>query len=340
MAAELDRARDAGPTLHVVVSCKSRKTMAVSRELCMSSIQATSLDERAKTWIERLRKAPASRRNAADMYAGDHWKLVLKIPAAAGKDAKVKLWVVSAGYGVVGIDSPLKPYSATFIPTHSDSVVPMGSSFTASQWWREITRRVPQQGLPRRVTDIATLAQRDGGYLLLALSKPYARALAEDICAASELLPDRIALVSVGLSAASNGREGIGKVLLPVEARLKNVHQFRGAMQGLNARIAYNIVAKYKRWYPNTEKLRHLIRRWVQSADPLTRYDRKKLSDDQIRSYIRTHVNPARRRSKSLLLRSLRDSGKACEQGRFSRLYTEVIAGMSGRRHAVGGDRS
>src|SRR5262249_36608793 len=83
--------------IHVVVSCKSRKTLPIPRGLLMSSISKRALDERVATWIQALQSVDAPHRRAADLYAGDHWNVVLKIPEVAPR-LTVKLWVVSAGY--------------------------------------------------------------------------------------------------------------------------------------------------------------------------------------------------------------------------------------------------
>src|SRR4051812_20847016 len=100
--------------MHVVVSCKSRKSAPVPTALHMSSIAGVALEERVGQWTSALKAVDVPAVRAGDLYAGDHWKIVLGIPAAATGAFNVQLWVASAGYGLVGIDTPLKPYSATF----------------------------------------------------------------------------------------------------------------------------------------------------------------------------------------------------------------------------------
>jgi hypothetical protein len=50
------------------------------------------------------------------------------------------------------------------------------------------------------------------------------------------------------------------------------------------------------------------------------------VTDEQIREFIRRELSRNRVASRSLLLRKLRDSGRACEQSRFACLYREMVA--------------
>src|ERR1043165_9541534 len=100
--------------VHVVVSCKSRKIADIPRELHMSAIPGTSLSERVASWTGRLSAHTCPTYMAGDLYAGDHWQVVRQLPASVGSQLTITLWVVSAGYGLVAFDMPLKPYSATF----------------------------------------------------------------------------------------------------------------------------------------------------------------------------------------------------------------------------------
>jgi hypothetical protein len=95
-------------------------------------------------------------------------------------------------------------------------------------------------------------------------------------------------------------------------------------MQGVNARVAHRIVAHSTSWYPNVSKLHSLVSSWLKDTDPLPTYDRDRMSDEDVRSFIRDQIDANVSATKSLLLRELRDSGRACEQARFGRLYKEV----------------
>ena len=58
---------------------------------------------------------------------------------------------------------------------------------------------------------------------------------------------------------------------------------------------------------------------------------RQKMTDDDVRDFIRQALMRDPRAAQTKLLRSLRDTGRACEQARFKRLFIEV----RGRQHAT-----
>ncbi|HJQ12912.1 MAG TPA: hypothetical protein VJ840_17915 [Gemmatimonadaceae bacterium] len=309
-------------TLHVVVSCKSRKTVDVPANLRMSTVRGVDLSERMRDWVMRLQTTRSVEVPASGMYGGDHWRVILRIPEAAGRQLDVRLWVVSAGYGLVSIDTQLKPYSATFIPSHAESIAPRFCAYSTADWWRELGRWRPvAYGGPRTLDELATSLMGRRDVLLLALSQPYALALREDIASAERKASGRVALVSVGLAAVEN-RSTLAS-LLPVEARLKQ--RVGGAMQGVNGRIAEMMVREHAKWFPSVDKLRALVCEWVADAPALPIYDRAVQSEDEVRQFIRDHAKPDQVSSRTGMLRALRDSGRACEQSRFRRLYDEVM---------------
>jgi hypothetical protein len=305
-------------TLHVIVSCKSRKTLPIPASLTMSSLAGSGLEERAADWTQKLEGLPLEERSASALYAGDHWRIVLEIPSSANPEFQIHLWVVSAGYGLIGIDALLKPYSATFIQSHAESVVPKAAAFTERDWWRRISEWSPAPGAPRHVSDLA--AGDSNSFVLLALSEAYANALEDDIAAAVSSAPGRVALVSAGRNLRPDDR--LASAMLPAEARLKRI--VGGAMQGVNARIARKIVSEHARWFPEIEKLRRLIESWGDGVPPLPTYNRARMTDTEVRQFIRDDSVAEPRSSKSRALRRLRDSGQACEQARFGRLFQEV----------------
>lgn len=312
------------PTLHVVVSCKSRKTRPVRAELRIANVPSVPLDERVQTWIRLLEASDDESVIAGDLYAGEHWKIVRSLASGVRDDLSIKVWIVSAGYGLVEYSTRMKPYAATFIRSHVDSVVSKHATHAASDWWAAISEWSPQAGMPRQIRTLAETMGK-GDFILLALSEPYAVAVANDIVAAARARPERVALISAGLltSRSPELSEQLRNVLLPAESRLKSL--VGGAMQGVNARIAAKAAADHALWFPNSTSLRQLLRSWLTQTPPLQQYHRHALSDDEVRSFISTHCSGAGGQSKSRLLRALRDAGMACEQSRFSALYQQVL---------------
>ena len=100
-------------------------------------------------------------------------------------------------------------------------------------------------------------------------------------------------------------------------------------MQGVNARIAHRIVSQHNVWFPEKSRLRELIELWLEGVEPLAKFARTPMTDDEVLSFIHAESAGNAIASRSRLLRTLRDSGKACEQARFGRLYSAFIAQLS-----------
>src|ERR1700741_944870 len=101
--------------LNIIVSCTDRKRLSVPLRLRARAIGDLPLKQRFERWWDRLSEPREQSVPAQDLYMGDHWQICRSLPAVAkAKGFRPKLWVTSAGYGLVGAEALLHPYSATF----------------------------------------------------------------------------------------------------------------------------------------------------------------------------------------------------------------------------------
>src|SRR4051812_46295043 len=99
--------------VNVVVSCTKRKTRRPIADLDAANLPAfVGVADRSGDWIARLAGRPEELLPAAELYSGDHWKVALELPECSA--FPVRLWVCSAGYGLITPSSLLAPYEATF----------------------------------------------------------------------------------------------------------------------------------------------------------------------------------------------------------------------------------
>jgi hypothetical protein len=317
--------RPTSAVLHVVVTCTERKTRVVEPELRVANISSASISERVEQWTTALANDSGPAASAEKLYAGDHWQVARSI-AAESDAVSVNVWVASAGYGLVRMDTPMHAYAATFARRHVDCVVPADANFSAADWWRELARWRPAgYDGPRTLEGIsATIAMNDASFLLISCSESYAAALCDDIRAAAERLPDRVGVVSVGSNHVSRsaGAARLAGHTVPGDVRLKGV--VGGAMQSLNVRVTRKVVQQAASWFPSFGQLASLTTTWLEAAPPPVVYDRAKLSDDAMRQFIADAMNDEPSVSHTTLLRKLRDTGRACEQSRFRALFHEV----------------
>ncbi len=246
---------------------------------------------------------------AVELYRGQHWQAA----KAAGKLAG-SAWVVSAGYGLIPFDAPVAPYTATFALGDVDSVVPPTARSNPSDpadWWEAIAEWAgPVPGSPRRLSG---LTARDG-FLLVAASVPYLRAMTRDMRAAADRAPGRVAVICGG----AGHNHPLADLLLPCDARLQAV--VGGSLTALNARVAHRLLAD-----PPTEwtfaAARDKLAGWLAAAPVRERVARRGMDDEAVVAFIDRQLRVTPSASPTALLRALRGRGLACEASRFARLF-------------------
>lgn len=302
--------------MHIVVTCANRKRYPVPVQLRLGALRERRPSQRFTAWTRRLADgSPLA--PARDMYAGEHWQIAANLPMAAGRPAT--LWVCSAGYGLIGAHTAIRPYAATFASREKDSV---GESLSAARdWWYRLTNWPgPAADQPRSFAD---LARRDPNATIVAvLSDAYLRACADDLRVAADLIADRDQFAVIGPPAPGTD---VDELVVPVTARLRPV--VGGSLQALHVRAArYLLAAAVAGRHPASRpQLRQLVQQAADAAPPdLSRRPAgQRLTDDAVRAYIRATLatGPA---TATALLRLLRVSGQSCEQSRFKQLFADV----------------
>lgn len=313
--------------VNVVVTCTKRKALPVHSGLALRAHTGSSPWDLARRWIERLEGAPAQL-PARDLYQGDHWSVVRSMPEAAAKgQLRAKIWVLSAGYGLVDWLTPLASYSATFSPDHPDSVAVHGERWdsaiggTRLDWWHALSAwSGPVKGSPRTLAKLAEDEPQTPA--LVVASSVYLAAVRDDLTR----MRDRLETPEL-LSIVSAGAEGLGALtghLIPADARFRGL--LGGGMNSLNSRVARKILAEAGRWPVRNSVLKKRYGRLLAKQDALEAYDRVPLSDAQVRRFVEVALRADPTVKKTPLLRRLRDGGQACEQKRFGALFKEVRA--------------
>jgi hypothetical protein len=107
--------------------------------------------------------------------------------------------------------------------------------------------------------------------------------------------------------------------MVPADARLQAF--LGGTRQALNARIAAYLLSG---GISSRSEAAHCTTRLLAEQPPVTRYERKQLSDQEVTEMIVGRLAQAPHISASRLLREFRDAGYACEQQRFAQLHRQV----------------
>jgi hypothetical protein len=312
--------REMKNAINIIVTCTNRKTQAPLPQFHLGNVTGNSIEKRARNWVGILSSSDTCCIPASELYCGEHWSVVQSLPKAAERSKlTARIWICSAGYGLIVPHSPVSAYSATFATNDKDSVTrtfPPGIRRVAAQrWWRTVAGWSGPEGTEcRTLTSVAKNYPRDA--LFVVASYDYLHALAEDLAGAARALVDPRLLLIV-----SAGTKDLGNLtdhLLPCDARLQS--HLGGTRIALNVRIAKMLLESGDpRSWPN--RLRQLLDKQTQ----IEQQRRTAMTDEQIRRFIGYELRKNDSISRSFLLRKLRDSGSACEQSRFANLYEEMV---------------
>jgi hypothetical protein len=302
-------------SINLAVNCTASKTLSVPPCCRLGSLSAGGLEPRAEGWLQQLAAVELPRRTALELYSGAHWRAVRGI---LDRHSDVSVWVCSAGFGLVNTSARLCSYSATFSTGHPDSV---GAPADRQRWWGLLAEWEGPE--PGRSRSLAELARRSPALpLLVALSEPYLAATTADLSAAREQLarPELLSIICVG----APKRHPLAGHFLPVVSALRTL--VGGALVSLNARLAARLFDEHHgEWiFP---ALHRRVARWTDRGSPPSRPCRRRLSDEEIRGFIRGELAQSPPARPATLLRRLRGLNLACEQGRFTRLFRQEIAG-------------
>jgi hypothetical protein len=297
----------------LIVSCTSRKTVQPQPEATAVSLPLSSQRDLENAWLARLKMLPVVC-PAANLYAGRGFRLAQHIADAA----KSRLYIISAGLGLVAAESRIPAYGITVSGRGPESIRRrVLGRFDPVVWWQAI--RASAYATPlRAVFD-------KEGLVLMGLTRPYAQMLAPIIADLPEVAIARLRITGVKLETFLPAR--LVECLLPYDERLDSI------MPGTRADFAQRALSHFAREglsaCPNADASDH--RNWVRAVlsgehAPLRR-QRRRLSDGEIVALIKRHPEAE---GIGRMLRALRDGeGVACEQRRLSRLYRAERNGSS-----------
>lgn len=312
-----------GEQIRLVVTCSDRKRVTPPDRLRARNLGLGNAAGRGRRWVARLATTSATAMPAATLYKGEHWSVASSLIQTAGDAGlSAELWVVSAGYGLVAAQAVLKPYSATFTTSHPDCVTGGANGFAVRAarraWWSAIASwRGPQDGAPRTLRDLAARSPNDR--IVVAAGAAYTDALLDDLMSAQQALASRNLLLIV--SAGTEPAGVLSENILPLDASMQSL--VGGTRLSLNVRLlAWLLRTSHEHQFQLDS-----VRRQVRDV-PRTRPDmaeRRRLSDDEVMTFIQRRRRDDAQATKSQLLHDLRASGSACEQGRFSGLFRLAV---------------
>lgn len=314
--------------INILVTCSKRKRYPVPSGLQLRNHPRSSVETGLASWMRALKQTRVDAHPARDLYSGDHWSVAKSLEGVAAEVGhRVQLWVCSAGYGLVGIEEPIKPYAATFaLETGSGASDCVGSHLhsiaraTAQQrWWRGLAQRTSRpRGQPASISELARC--NPSAPLIVALSTSYFNALQLDLAAARKEL-SRPGLLTI-LTGNSHLRRDLESNIVVLDASLCSL--VGGTLTSLNVRVLRLLLANLSHPRVSVKALRTLLGTLRTNRKDLIRAQGTAQTDEEVRAFINSLYRERVRQSYTAALRKLRASGRACEQSRFRRLFQRI----------------
>ena len=304
----------------VLIPCTDRKRILPSSSLCARNLSFGDLNQVAKEWSLRVRAAN-ERFEPDQLYCGRAYKEGRQAADLLGAD----LAIVSAGHGIVPQGERIPSYGLTVAAGKQDSIPTkvQEAEWSTASWWQAIGEHLRATV---RLSEFFELVSAD--LVLIALSENYANLLASELAQLSDFWVKRIRVFGAGLEPHLPSK--VRPCLMPYDVRLNGPESpIRGTMSDFPTRALHHYALGLKGGLLSGHScaedrcgVEEILHTWSVPEIPV----RKKLSDQEVINFVLENWEKTKGRS-GVSLRLLRDSGNACEQGRFKDLFKRAAAG-------------
>jgi len=307
--------------LSLYTSCTQTKSVSPEKILCAGALKGDSVFERHAVWRDRIDGWNGKRRTARDLYRGGHWSVVREI-AESRRDLRCS--VISAGYGLIPMDAKLAPYAATFAFGKEDSITRATGALALKEnieWWNRLCAWKPI-GIDGARSLKASVSASPREIHLFALSPFYLDAIFEDLLCAREQLPDPSRLIVI--SGAKRRYGELNRSVVHAPAALQTV--LGGGLVSLNVRVAAEVIKRIPMRDLTPDEVRTFVTKLASTAKVRVYPKRDAASDDEVLYFLEKAIKRQEKPSYTNLLRSFRNSGRACEIKRFKQLFQRIIS--------------
>lgn len=278
-----------------------------------ASLPIGAQDAVQAAWIERIQTLPSDAAAGA-LYAGRGFSLA----ARAAQIASAKLYILSAGLGLVAAEREVPLYGLTVSAGHSDSIASrVTGKFDAEAWFSGLQ----SSSLSDRWVDATS---RGSGRILIALTRPYAQMVGESLDSLDPHVLTRLRIF--GASLASVLPPSLHHALAPYDARLEAI--LPGTRSDFSQRALHHFVGLVAREGGQDRDADYAaVTDALAKVTAPERPRRPRRTDGELLELIAGRLQS--QFGVARILRALRDEeGIACEQSRFSRLYQIALQKM------------
>jgi hypothetical protein len=299
------------PVGALVTICAQQKRHKPDPGVTPAALNIAPLADLAAQWRRIVADEPTAA-TAADLYGGRAFGLARDAAAVA----PCRLYVISAGLGLIDAETPSPAYGLTISPNATESLQgKVEGRFAADDWFEQMLSG-PYS------TDWDTVFERGPGEVLVALTRPYAEMVGPSLARLPQHHLDRLRVFGAGLKPVLPKR--LHDTVAPYDDRLDTI--FPGTRSDFAQRAMVHYVEHIARSGADRKALNTLVLAALAPVETRVRVIRQGASDIALLALIKARLGP--KASASRLLRQLRDDdGIACEQGRFARLFRQAQVG-------------
>lgn len=240
---------------------------------------------------------------------------------------EAQLWFVSAGLGLVPSEAEIPRYNLT-LAAGSGSIAVHLNELRArpSEWWAALAKH--------RGQTLLKLHQQDPrAPLYLALPANYLAMLGEELEAIARDGGESRLWIFTGAPGKRVLPKGLQHRALPYDQRLEVVGP-AGTQADFPQRCLKHFLSLELPFNVTASAASSAVQQALAAAEPPTRPGRRSVTDDEAMRLMREHWASEKGQS-SRLLRLLRNGlGVACEQGRFRKLYHQVLGTVQAEQGA------
>lgn len=317
---------------HVIVTCVSQKRVPRVESIADDDIKKSNLSQLYEQWISKLENSNLPKIKAIDLYQGDLWNKYIQLYKLVSGLGSAKLWVISAGHGLIEADSEVVPYAITFQrekhihdslfnKLDDAAISSLGRKNILREWWKKVTSGESKT----KICELLTESPPEDNFLFV-LGNGYLEAILPDLNEGIYSRKSGKDVIIISNSKKTSETKDLGQNLLFYSPNFRNLPGTNSVT--VNASIAIELVKNVDSTNflpkPNISELNLFLQELSSTVKVTDKIDRDKSSDDDVYSFIKSALEEDEV-SGSILIRKYRDMGKACEQKRFMGIYREVV---------------
>ena len=295
----------------VISNCTTRKAAGHAISLGEVSHKGGALAT-ADRWMSLVRRTPM-RHTASELYKGRS----IRDAASVATALQGRLFVVSAGLGLVAADDHVPNYNLTVTPGSILAEMLASQGLGVHEWWGALTKTAS--------SPLSRLATHSS--IFLALPATYLRLVREDLASIPPTARKRV-WIFTSEAGRAEVPDLVASCVMPYDDRLETVSGFDGTRADFPQRALRHFVERLRGHELSAADGRNAVVASLSSQLRRQLPQRIRMSDDDIRTLIRARWE-ACAGSSARLLRYLRDDAKvSCEQGRFRVLWQSLKTEM------------